>query len=118
VRSHGRWWAVGCAALGALAIGLVLFDASNVVRAPVVLTFLLVCPGLAIVRFLGIDDLATECALAVALSLALDGAVSLIQAYTELWSPTGGLLVIAGITMVAVAVELLVRRRAEVGEAR
>ena len=43
-------WATACTALGALAIALVLIDASTVIRAPVVLTFLLLCPGLAFVR--------------------------------------------------------------------
>lgn len=118
MRPHPWKWAVACAALGGLAIALVLLDVNTVVRAPVVLMFVLLCPGLAIVRLLRIGDIATELSLAVALSLSLAGGVSLIQAYTATWSPTGGLLVIAGITLVAVAVELVIRRPAEVGEPR
>ena len=116
MRPHRRAWAIACTALGALAVALVLLDASTVVRAPVVLTFLLLCPGLAIVRFLRIPDIATEWSLAVALSVALAGGVSLVQAYTSTWSPTGAVLVLAGITFAAVAAELVIQRPAAVGE--
>jgi len=116
MRPHRLAWAVACTALGALAIVLVLLEASTVVRAPVVLTFLLLCPGLAIVRLLRISDVATEWSLAVAMSLALAGAVTLIQAYTDTWDPTVALLVLTGITLAATAAELLIRRRPEAAE--
>ena len=113
---HRLTWAVSCVTLSARAIVLVLFDANTVVRAPVVLTFLLLCPGLAIVRLIGISDVATEWSVAVALSFSLDGLVALIQAYTANWNPTGALLVLTGITLAAIAVDLLVHRRPEDGE--
>ena len=113
---HRLTWAVSCVTLSALAIVLVLFDANTVVRAPVVLTFLLLCPGLAIVRLIGISDVATEWSVAVALSFSLDGLVALIQAYTANWNPTGALLVLTGITLAAIAIDLLLHRRPEDGE--
>ena len=113
---HRMTWSVSCVTLSALAIVLVLFDANTVVRAPVVLTFLLLCPGLAIVRLIGISDVTTAWSVAVALSFSLDGLVALIQAYTANWNPTGALLVLTGITLAAIAVDLLVHRRPEDGE--
>lgn len=113
---HRLTWPVACVTLSALAIFLVLFDANTVVRAPVVLTFLLICPGLAIVRFLRISDVATEWSIAVALSFSLDGLVALIQAYTTTWNPTTALLVLTGITLAAIAIDLLLHRRPEDGE--
>jgi hypothetical protein len=109
-------WAAACTALGALAIALVLIDASTVIRAPVVLTFLLLCPGLAFVRLLQISDVAAEWSLGVAMSLALTGGVTLIQAYTGNWNPTVGLFALAGITLAAIVTELLIGRRPEVAE--
>lgn len=114
--SHRLTWPVSCVTLSALAIILVLFDANTVVRAPVVLTFLLICPGLAIVRFLRISNVATEWSIAVALSFSLDGLVALIQAYTTTWNPTGALFVLTGITLAAIAVDLLLHRRPVDGE--
>lgn len=116
MRPHGLAWAAACTALGALAIVLVLIDASTVVRGPVVLTFLLLCPGLAIVRLLRISDVAAELSLAVAMSLALTGGVTLIQAYTGNWHPTVALLALAGITLAAIVAEILIGRRPEVAE--
>ena len=40
-------------------------------RLAVILWFVLVCPGMAVVRLLAVNDAATELALAVALSIAL-----------------------------------------------
>lgn len=111
--SHRLTWPVTCTALGLLAVVLVVVDASSVLRVPVVLTFLLVCPGLAIVRLLRISDTATEWSVAVALSISLDGLVTLVQAYTGTWSPTGAMLVLTAITLAAVAIEVVLRVRRE-----
>ncbi len=104
-------WPVVCSALALLSVVLVLTDASAVVRAPIVLTFLLVCPGLAIVRFLRIPDFAAKASVAVALSIALVGIVSLVQAYAGVWNPTVGVLAIAALTLAVVAIEVLSGRR-------
>lgn len=111
--SYRPTWPVVCTALGLLAVVLVLVGAGPVLRVPVVLTFLLVCPGLAITRFLRISDTATQWSVAVALSISLDGIVTLVQAYTGTWSPTGAMIVLTAITLAAVAVEVVLRRRRE-----
>ncbi len=104
-------WPVACTALGLLAVILVLAGAGAIIRVPVVLGFLLVCPGLAIVRLLRISDPATMWSVAVALSIAIDGLVSLVQAYSGHWNPTVALLAIAAITLAAVAIEVAVGYR-------
>jgi len=114
VTAAGRWsWPITCTALAALSVVLVLVDAGPTLRAPVVLTFLLVCPGLAVVRFLRISDVAARASVAIALSISLVGIVSLVQAYAGVWDPTVGVLAVAAITTVVVMIEVLTRQRGE-----
>jgi hypothetical protein len=65
----------------------------------IVFWFMLVCPGMACVRLLEIQERSAELTLAVALSLALDGIVSETMVLARLWSPTWGLAVLAGVSV-------------------
>jgi hypothetical protein len=82
-----------------LACILAVAHAPQALRAPVVILFLCVVPGAAIVRLLEIDALAIELALAVGLSLALSGVTAAGLLYAHLWSPLAVLLIVAGATV-------------------
>jgi hypothetical protein len=79
-------------------------------RLAVILWFVLVCPGMAVVRLLGLEDAATELALAVALSIALAMAAGGIALYSGLWAPGATLAILIAFTAGA-AVAPLVRAR-------
>lgn len=101
----GTWPPV---ALGsaALACVLVAVDRGSVVRAVAVLWFVLVCPGLAVVRLARLDDQLAEASLAVAASLAIAGTVSGALMYARWWSPLRVLAALVAITVVGVAAEV------------
>lgn len=69
-------------------------------RLPLVLFFITVCPGLALVRLLHLYNPYAEVALTVALSLATTTTVSLVMVYTELWSLNTGfdILIVFSVT--------------------
>jgi hypothetical protein len=68
--------------------------------------FLLVCPGMALVRLLRLPEPATELLLAVALSLALDALLPGTMLYLGLWSPAGGLLALTGVSLAGACLQL------------
>jgi uncharacterized membrane protein len=85
-----RWsdaWSViiSFSALGAaLAVAL---DWPAPLRPALVIWFVAICPGMAIVRLLRLDSLLVEVALAIALSLALAGLIASALVYAGIWSP-------------------------------
>ena len=64
------------------------------------LAFLLLCPGAALVGLLRIPDPWVVLTASVALSLALDVAVSGTLAYAGAWSPTAAFLILGAISLV------------------
>jgi hypothetical protein len=76
------------------------------VRLPVVLWFLLVCPGTALVRLLDLEDLLAEITVGVAVSAALAIIVSGVMLYAGAWSPNATLAVLLGITIFATVVDM------------
>ena len=88
-------------AWAAAAALVVVVDADPLFRAPVVLTFVLLCPGLAIVRLLDVPDVLTQLVLAVGLSLALAVLVPAILVYAGAWSPVAALIILIAITELA-----------------
>lgn len=70
-------------------------------RALLVCAFLLVCPGLALVRLLNLRDLVSEFSIGIALSLALDTLVGSVMVYTRSWSPALGMVVLIAIALAA-----------------
>lgn len=102
--SHSTWPAVALAS-AALACLLVVIGGGSVVRSAAVLWFVLVCPGLAVVRVARLDDRLAEAALAVAASLAIAGVASGALMYARWWSPPRVLAVLVAVTVAGVAVE-------------
>ena len=81
------------------------------VRAPLTLTFLFVCPGLALVRLLAFDDFVAQLSLAVALSLALDVLIPSILLYAGAWSAPVALYIIVALTVVVAVGEFAFKLR-------
>jgi hypothetical protein len=102
-----RLYPAGVACDGVLATILVLTDVHDKIRAFVVLPFLLVGPGLALMNLLGLGDLLALVVLAIAVSLALEVIVSLAMLYGGFWSPSLGMSILTGIVVVATAVSYI-----------
>ena len=86
--------------LSAAGIALTFFAGVAAPARPfVALWFLLLCPGMALVRLLRVGGVATELTLAIALSLVLDTLVAMVMIYTGTWSPGAGLIVLIGISV-------------------
>lgn len=104
LRSPWRWPVLLTAS--ALLCGSLFFaDLETPVRPLVGFWFLLVCPGMAIVRVFDVQNALLEWVLAMALSIALSGIISNIQIYTATWSPTFAMGVLIGLTLVGVLIQ-------------
>jgi hypothetical protein len=103
-------WADIALASAVLAGVFQVVGAHSPVRVAVILWFVLVCPGLAVVRLLRLSDPVAELSLAVAVSIALAVGVAGIGLYSGLWSPGATLAVLIAITIGAVAAPLAGRR--------
>ena len=86
--------------LSTVAAGLVTFVVTDTVARPfIVLWFLFVCPGMALVRFFRLEELVVEWILALALSFAVDAIVAGVLLYAGRWSPTATLELLMGISL-------------------
>ncbi len=86
--------------LSTVAAGLVTFVVMDTaVRPFIVLWFLFVCPGMALVRFFRLEELVVEWILALALSFAVDAIVAGVLLYAGRWSPTATLEILMGISL-------------------
>jgi hypothetical protein len=86
----------------------------GVPRATVMLAFLLLAPGLALVPLLGrVGD--GELALAAGISVGLDTAIALVMAVSGAWSPKGALVALIAISLLGAALQVAGPRRAEPG---
>jgi hypothetical protein len=101
----GRPWAGVVAGFAVAAAAAALAGAPAPVRAPLVLAFLLLGPGMAYVPLLGLGDPLAELTLGLAVSLALDLAVAAAMLYTGAWSPRTSLLALAGIALAGAALQ-------------
>ncbi|HET7093592.1 MAG TPA: hypothetical protein VFI22_08950, partial [Thermomicrobiales bacterium] len=90
------------AATGAAA----MLPAGNPLRLAVILWFLFVCPGMALVRLLDLKDRVAAWTLAVALSLALDAIVAGALLYAGLWSPPAAFAILTGISVAGAGLQI------------
>ncbi len=101
-----RVWPVAimlsAAIVGALAVG----GTGSPLRPIVTLGFLTVCPGMAIIRLLQLEDVLTELTLAVAFSIALDSLVAGTMLYVGWWSPRWALGLLLGVSVIGAACQL------------
>lgn len=98
--SRARNLNLAAAAYGWLAVVMALVPVSSGIRAAVVFTFALSCPGLPIVSRLHRRDPLEQLVLAVALSICLSTVVAEAMALSKVWSPAGGMAVLATLTTV------------------
>lgn len=88
----------------ALAVAVVAFvDVPAVVRFPIALWFVAVCPGMALVGLLGFCDAVSKWTLAIATSFAMGILIASASIYLGLWSPSGILLALVLITLAGAA---------------
>lgn len=100
-------WLAVSSVWGTASVLVVALDANPVYRVPVVLGFLLIGPGLAIVRLLGIPAATAQLSLGIALSMALDVLVPAALLYSGAWSPSSALVILAALTIAAALVEVV-----------
>ncbi len=94
-----------CSALGA---GLaMLSQMESPWRVVLSFWFLLVCPGMAYIRFLQIRDRIVEFTLAIALSLALDTVVTEFMLYAGVWWSYGALSVLGSLSVGGAVLQLI-----------
>lgn len=96
--------------IGSLVLGVALAifgDWVPALRPALVLAFMLVCPGMALVRLLGFKDKVTELVLAVALSLALETMLSLGMTLAEIWSFQLGLIILMIISLIGATFQIV-----------
>ncbi len=87
--------------LFAMAAGIFAFaDTDSQIRPAVVLGFLVICPGMMLVRFIRLREPVFEWVLALALSLAVDAIVAGILLYAGRWSPTTAFVILLSLTVV------------------
>jgi uncharacterized membrane protein len=114
--NHRSFWPVAFVAGAVTAPAVSLALPHSPVRSVVVLAFLLVCPGMAVVRPLRLATGATELLLAVLVSLAIETVLALVMVYAHLWSPPVLLVVVAVACGLAGRAELVGAHRAIVLE--
>lgn len=69
------------------------------IRPIITFWFLLVCPGMALIPLLHIEEHWIEFIAAIALSLALDALVSQAMLLARIWSPQWGLVALIGVSL-------------------
>jgi hypothetical protein len=104
-------WPYVISLLAAITAVLVLLDVSIAPRAPLVLAFAAICPGMALVRLLRLVEPVPELLLAIVVSLGVSALVATVTIYAGIWNPAVSFLVIVGLTLVAVLADLLRARR-------
>lgn len=110
MNTRDRVWPATIVGLAVVSMVLVLTDWSGPVRAPLVLAFAAVCPGMALIRLVRVEEAVPELLLAVVVSLALAAAVPAITFYVGMWSGKLSLLLITEVTALAVVADALRRR--------
>ena len=85
---------------------MLLANIISPVRAILSLVFFLVCPGMAFVQLLRIEDWIVEFTLAVALSIALTTLASEAMLYADAWSPVTAGLSFVGLTLLGSLIQL------------
>jgi len=99
-------------AAGAIGLGLAGAGVRSPVRTALVLLFLVVAPTAAVAGLLRGFDHFARLIIAFATTIVILALTALIMLIAGVWSPTGGLLAVAGITAACAAVQLPPVRRA------
>lgn len=102
-----RWIWPTVIMLSAAVIGVMnIFSFDSPIRPMLAIWFLGLCPGMALVRLIHLEDRWTEIMLAIAVSMSLDVGLSLALVYAGLWSANLGLAILIGVSLVGAAAQL------------
>ncbi len=105
--TRSNWWSL-IIILSAIALTLVIVaNAGAPVRPLLAFWFLLVCPGMAFIQLMHIEERLIELVLAIALSIALDTVVAEIMALNKIWSFKGGLFVLICLSLLGAAIQIM-----------
>lgn len=88
---------------GAVLALLVALDAAGPLRVVLATTYLLGAPGTALVRWLGVGDLALRISLVLALSLAVDLVVAQSLVWAGAFDPVAGVVAVVAVTWIVLA---------------
>jgi hypothetical protein len=102
-----RIWPYLISILAAASVVIVTLDLSIPARAPLVLAFATICPGMALVRLMRLPEPLPELLLAFVVSLAVAGVVATMAIYLGAWNTKFILLAIVEVTLMAVLGDLL-----------
>jgi len=100
-------WPAAIVLSSAAVLGLFLSGFGGLLQLTMALWFLFVCPGMALVRLLHLDQPLAEWVAAVALSIALGGIIASVLVYTQSWSPAVALEALVAVTVGGAAVDAL-----------
>ena len=103
-RSAALWPAVILLSTAAI-LALFLSDFGGPVQLAAALWFLFFCPGMAWVRLLSLEHPLAEWMVAVALSIAVEGAIATALVYTQRWSPAIALDLLAVVAVAGAAMD-------------
>lgn len=103
--NRGGWLLGGVLVVGAAAVGLVAADVQSPARQAVVVAFVICGPALAIGGLLRGFDPFARAILALTATLVLLTLTAMIMVVGGFWNPTGGLLIVAGLTTVCLAAQ-------------
>lgn len=92
-------WPIVIIASAVIAGLVALSSADGILRQLLLFWFILVCPGMAVIRLLHLGDTLTQTILAVALSLVLATLVAEVMLLAHKWSPTAILTVLIVISL-------------------
>ena len=106
-----RWiWPV-VLMLSTLTVSLAAFlDWQSPLRPLITLWFMIICPGMALLRVFRLRLAAAGWTLAIAFSLALDTAIGIALLYSGHWSWQTGLIILVAITFISTLIEPFLRR--------
>ena len=102
---HSIWWPI-IISVSALVLVIVIFTGAPF-RPAVTFWFLLICPGMAFVRLLHIEEWLTEFTLAIALSIAINIFVSETMVFARIWAPKAGLFALICISILGVTWQVI-----------
>jgi uncharacterized membrane protein len=105
-RAHWHWPALILMLTAASAV-LVLGGVDSTFRPVVTLAFLAICPGMALLPLVRIDEPLSELVLAIGLSVALDTIVAASTLYAGAWSPDGALVILVVISAAGSVLQLV-----------
>lgn len=113
MRPNTFHWTIVCAMATTAVILVMRAVPDGPFRGAVILPFVLLLPGTALVRLLNLGIPLLELTLGIALSLALATLLAMVSLYAKAWSPDAVLTLLVEVTIAAVLFEHLIglRRR-------